>query len=181
MPRKTKADSSWFTDKGPSISYVVRYFYSGGSPKDNLLHRPYVIKRRQGGGGWGVRNCRFWDVIVCGQPLTCLGYIKKQFKLAYTCLISSKHVQTVFFMTVSYIDSLFYFSMCLYLTYHVWSCPNLFFQDSDMSGLPWKWRCDRWWRFRGRSNLLSFHRGRILHEPWIWSPFERRQCYSSTR
>ena len=42
-----------FRPKGPSINYVVSVGKGGGggrggSPKDDLLHRPYLIKR---GGG----------------------------------------------------------------------------------------------------------------------------------
>ena len=39
-----------------------------GSPKDDLL--PYLIKRRQ-----GVKNCRFWDDIVHGRPLSIQGHV----------------------------------------------------------------------------------------------------------
>ena len=42
-----------------------------GSLKDNLLHRPYLIKRQQ---GWeGVKNHWFWDDIFHGWPLMCRG------------------------------------------------------------------------------------------------------------
>ena len=40
-----------FRGQGPSINYVVSVGGKGGSPKDNLLHRPYLIKRRQEGEG----------------------------------------------------------------------------------------------------------------------------------
>ena len=56
--------------KGPSINYVVlvegRYGVAQGSlwsldsTIDDLLHRPYLIKRGQGGGGFeGFKNYRF--------------------------------------------------------------------------------------------------------------------------
>ena len=43
----------------------------GGSPKDDLLHRPNLIKKMAGGGwrGEGGKNSRFWDDIVYGCPL----------------------------------------------------------------------------------------------------------------
>ena len=36
--------------KGPSINYVVSV-KGGGSPKDDLLNRPYLIKKTTRGGG----------------------------------------------------------------------------------------------------------------------------------
>ena len=36
------------SSKGPSINYVVSV---GGRPKDDLLHRPYLIKKDDKGGG----------------------------------------------------------------------------------------------------------------------------------
>ena len=37
--------------RGPSINYVVSVGGKGSSPKDDLLHRPYLIKKDEGGGG----------------------------------------------------------------------------------------------------------------------------------
>ena len=36
---------------GSSINYVVSVGGEGGSPKDDLLHRPYLIKKTTRGGG----------------------------------------------------------------------------------------------------------------------------------
>ena len=38
----------------------------GGCPKDDLLNRPYLIKKPT--RGEGVKNRRFWDDIVYGRP-----------------------------------------------------------------------------------------------------------------
>ena len=43
-------------DMGPSINYVVSVG-GGGSPKDDLLHRPYLTKKTT--RGEGVRNRQF--------------------------------------------------------------------------------------------------------------------------
>ena len=40
----------------------------GGSPKDDLLNRAYLIKTRRGEGG--SKNRRFWYDIVYGRPLS---------------------------------------------------------------------------------------------------------------
>ena len=39
----------------------------GGSPKDDLLHRPLLIKKTT--MGEELKNCQFWDDIVYGRPL----------------------------------------------------------------------------------------------------------------
>ena len=49
---------------GPSINYVV-LVGEGGSPKDDLLHRHYLIKKTT--RGEGVKNRQ--DNIVYGRPL----------------------------------------------------------------------------------------------------------------
>ena len=46
----------------------------GGSPKDDLLHRPYLIKKTTRGVE-GVKNRQFWDDIVYGWSL-CVNYKK---------------------------------------------------------------------------------------------------------
>ena len=46
----TKISKS-FLYKGRSINYVVLVGREGGSPKDDLLHRPYLIKKMTRGGG----------------------------------------------------------------------------------------------------------------------------------
>ena len=71
-------------DKGPHINYVVSVEGGeGGSPKDDLLHRPYLIKKAS--GEW-VRNRPFWDDIVYGRPHSplCLSTIVAHLKLKIT-------------------------------------------------------------------------------------------------
>ena len=38
-----------------------------GRPKDNLLHRPYLIKKEN---KVGIKKFQFWDDMVYGWPLT---------------------------------------------------------------------------------------------------------------
>ena len=46
-----------YLHKGPSINYVTSVG-EGGSPKDDLLNRTYLIKKDDKMGK-GVKNCRF--------------------------------------------------------------------------------------------------------------------------
>ena len=45
----------------PSINYVGLGVGEGegGSPRDDLIHRPYPIKKTTRGWEEGVKNCRF--------------------------------------------------------------------------------------------------------------------------
>ena len=40
-----------FRGQGPSMNYVFSVGGKGGSPKDDLLHRPYLIKKTTRGRG----------------------------------------------------------------------------------------------------------------------------------
>ena len=74
--------------KGPFINYVV-LVGEAGSPKDNLLHRPYLTKKTT--RGEGVKNRPFWDDIVYGRPLNVRQSIATLYDIDSNDILFRKH------------------------------------------------------------------------------------------
>ena len=69
---------------GPSINYVVLVEWEGVSPKDDLLNRPYLIKKTTSGRGSKIANVA--NDIVYGRPHVSLK--QTEFKVGFEMYVS---------------------------------------------------------------------------------------------